>query len=249
MMVVPKRRHNHIAKPIMEVMNDTYRLILGITEDPVKGTHNATQTRYDLIVKAQQCLSKIEKPLWVYWNICGDNDENMMHNQSIKQRRNLCDRYNYILKLLHVAQVGSNKYNQDADLGEIKIQYYTEEEIRNAEFLCKLRELHRFTHGKVIRMTNIFKDAEAEILIELIDDAWYCAVHGNQKRLDIEKEREDRRKLFSRAISDLYKFERPLFSVFSLGNYSNREMKDWIDLHVETLRLLQAVQQSDKERA
>lgn len=246
---VPKRRYKSVTKPLLEIMNEAYQTILSISEDPVTGSPNSAQTRYDYIVDAQEKLLRAEKPLWVYWNICGDINEPDMKDQRVKQRQNLCERFNYVLRLLRKIQLESSKYNPENDkVVDAEILYYTEDEIANAQFLSTLRELHRFTHGKIVRMTNIFKDAEADILLKLVDDAWYYAARGNKNRLDKEKEREDRKKFFSRAISDLYKMERPLFSIFSLGHYSNNEMKDWMHLLNESLRLLQAVQQSDKRR-
>ena len=130
-----------------------------------------------------------------------------------------------------------------------KLRYYTEQEIDKAEFLSVLRELHRITHGKVLRLNVVARDAEGSLLLREIDRAWYCAVHGNQMRLAVPDERKLRKKLFSIAISSLYKAQRPLFNLFSIGSYSNREMKEWAHLLNEATRLLLAVQNSDGKRA
>ena len=246
---IPKRRRNSVAKPVLQAMNKAYDAIMRIEEDPVTGTKNAAQTRYECIVRAQYALKEVEKPLWVYWNIAGDSQESNMKPQLIRQCAHLTQRFNDVLILLRETQTKSSRYDPLTDSeGGLSIRYYTEAEIVNAEFLTKLRDLHRMTHGKCIRLNAVFRDAEAELLLKIIDDAWYSAVQGNQLRLIVPKERELRRKLFSKAIGDLYKSQRLIFSLFSIGSYSNREIKEWVHLLNQSAKLLQAVQNSDKRQ-
>ncbi len=245
---VPLRRSRYVALPLMRVMNHAYDCILSIAEDPVKGSKNAALVRYMAICKAQEYLIALQKPLYVYWNICCDPDEKLMKYINEKKRSDLSERINDELKLLHAMQKASKCYKPDEDKGDRYVIYYTEKEIHSAQFLTVMQKLHRFTHGKIIRLNRRFRDAEAEMIRKLIDDAWYHAVYGN-KIVPANKEQYDwRRKHFSIAISDLYKIQRPIISVFSLNSYSNQEMTDWSGLLNEALRLMQAVQQSDKER-
>lgn len=246
---VPKRRRNTIAKPLLESFNNAFEVILCIEEDPVRGTKSAAQKRYDRIVKAQYLIKQIEKPLWVYWNICDDWQENALRSWKTSQRANFCDGVNKVLKILHDMQVASTKYDAKKDVGLTVMRYYTEDEIDNAFFLTAIRDLHRMTHGKVIRLPALARDADASLLLRFVDTAWYCAVYGNQMRLDNEKEREIRRKAFSNALSALNKAQRPLFNLFSIGTYSNNEIKEWVHLFNESVRLLSGVQKSDRERS
>ena len=105
------------------------------------------------------------------------------------------------------------------------------------------------THGKALRLNMIARDAEASLLLRFADTAWYCAVYGNQMLLTDPVQRERRREAFSMAISALNKMRRPLFNLFSIGSYSNREMQEWVHLLNESTRLIVAVQSSDGKRA
>ena len=246
---IPKRHWETIAKPLLEAMNNSLDFILRIEEDPIRGTKSAAKTRYDMILKAQEAIKRVERPLWVWWGVSGDPADPELKAQKAKRRMNLCESFNYVLGILHDMQVKSSKYAAEDDHGVVKMVYYTYEEIEKAEFLKKLRELLIMTHGKAIRMSRITRDAEGAHLVDLVDTAWYYAVHGNKRRLDIPEERERRKKYFSIAISALRRMERPLFAVFAAGSYSNRELKEWMDLLSESVRMLSAVQQSDTRRA
>lgn len=245
---VPKRRRNDVARPLMHTMNLAYADILAITEDPIKGAKDAADVRYRAIIRAQEHILAIQKPLYVYWNICGDPDEKSMKPINDKKRAALAEKFNDVMKLLRGIQLKSTAYKLDEDRGERYVVYCTEKEIQGAQFLTVMRQLHRFTHTKLVRMSAAFRDAEAETLRWLVDDAWYHAIYGN-KIIPANKEQYSwRRKHFSIAIADLYKMERPMLAVMSLEAYSNKEMTDWSDLLNETNRLLQAVQRSDKQR-
>lgn len=230
-------------------MNDAFDMILRIEEDPVRGTKTAAQIRYYRIVKAQELIKKIEPHLWVYWAIGDDVDEPDVKEQTLKKRANLCEKFNYVLKLLHDMQMASSKYDASTDKGVITMGYFTNDEIKRAEFLSKIKELHRVTHGKVLRLGTLAKDAEGEMLVKLVNIAFYCAVHGNRFRVDIPEQYEQRKHLFSQAISALKRMERYLFNLFTIGSYSNNEMKEWAELLTESSRLLYAVHKSDTKRA
>lgn len=247
---VPKRRWATIARPVMAAANDAFEMVLCIEEDPVTGTKTAAQVRYNRIIAAQQRILRMEKPLWVFWNICGDVEEPGLKAWKESSRANLCGEINdKVLKQLHDMQVASSKYDRAADRGLTQMKYYTEKEITGAVFLKTMRELHRMTHGKVLRLNMMAKDADGSLLLRFIDTAWYCAVHGNQMRLNVPAEQVLRKEAFSAAISALHKAQRPLFNLFSIGSYSNREMRDWSHLLNDATRLLLAVQNSDSKRA
>ena len=244
----PKRRMDTVAKPLLDAFNDAFEMVLCIEEDPVRGTATAAQKRYDRIVRTQYLIKQIEKPLWTYWNICDDGNEREMKSWSLSSRANFCADLNGVLKILHDMQLASSKYDPEKDVGLTMMRYYTEAEIENAAFLTAIRDLHRMTHGKVLRLPAMARDAEAGLLLRFIDTAWYCAAYGNKMRLDDDHEREIRRKVFSNALSALNKAQRPLFNIFSIGSYSNEEMKDWVQLFNDSVRLLAAVQKSDRQR-
>ena len=246
---IPKRRWKTVAKPVLDAVNDAFEVILCIEEDPVRGTKTAAQKRYDLILRAQSLIKRIEKPLWVMWSICNDEEEPDLKAWEPRKRANLCQEFNKVLKLLHDMQKDSSKYDPGKDVGLTMMRYYTESEIEGALFLRTIRDLHRMTHGKALRLNMIARDAEASLLLRFADTAWYCAVYGNQMLLTDPVQRERRREAFSMAISALNKMQRPLFNLFSIGSYSNREMQEWVHLLNESTRLIVAVQSSDGKRA
>ena len=188
---VPKRRWITVARPFLEAVNDAFEVIMGIEEDPVTGTKTAAQTRYARILEAQKRIKKMEPPLWVLWNICGDPDEQKMKHWKDSSRANICDLVNEkVLTQLHDMQVKSSKYRPEEDKGMTKLRYYTEQEIDKAEFLSVLRELHRITHGKVLRLNVVARDAEGSLRSGKLTGrgtapcmatrcVWLCRMSGN----------------------------------------------------------------------
>ena len=81
-----------------------------------------------------------------------------------------------------------------------------------------------------------------------MNDAWYQCVSANRKIPTTKQEVISRQKHISNAISDLHKMNRPMLSLFILMDYSEREMREWADLLTEQIRLLYALQKSDKKR-
>ena len=241
MMRIPKRRRDTVARPVLEKMNAAWEAILGIEEDPVRGTKHAAGIRMARIIEAQKKIKETEPAIWVWWSICTEDED--MKAQDWRKRQRICDRFNRILQLLHDMQKAGKAYNPEKDRGITQMRYYTESEIENAVFLRKLRELHRMTHTKHIRMSQSAKDAESGLIVRLVNTAWYCAVRGNQLKTYIPEEAEQRRQYFSIAVRCLRKAERPLFDLFDFEGFSNREMREWAELLNESVRLLTAVRE------
>lgn len=238
---IPKRRWETIAKPMLTAMNAAYDAITRIEEDPIRGTKTAAATRYSRIQEAQKRIREIERPMWVWWSISEDEDEPDMRGQDLGKRQRLCDRFNRILAILRNMQTNSSRYDPKEDPGEIQMRYYTETEIRKAQYLSKLQELQRMTHGKHIRMSRIARDAESALLVELVNRAWYYAVNGNRCKTYIPEENRKRRKWLSMALSALRRAERQMFDLFTNENLSNREMTEWMELMDESIRLTASV--------
>lgn len=239
---VPKRRRETISRPLLNAMNEAFDVIMKIEEDPIRGTKTPAKKRYALILEAQKKIMAIEPLLWVWWNIAEDDKEKGLKEQSWKQKANICDKFNSVLELLYQMQLKSSKYNKDDDHGVMKMRYYTDAEIENAIFLSKLRQLHRFTHSKHIRLSPIARDAESGLLVSLINDAWYHAVKGN--KFNVRTQKEQRLKYFDSAIKSLHKAERPLFDLLNNETFSNNEMNEWMKLYDECEKLLFSVRQN-----
>ena len=242
---VPKRRQATIAKPLLDALNDAFETIMSIEEDPVRGTKTSAKIRYDLIVNAQIKIKRLEQPLWVWWNIAEDDKERRVKEQTWKQKTNICDKLNSVLELLHKMQTESSQYKPEEDHGVMKVRYYTNAEIENATFLSKLRKLHQFVHSKHIRLSPIARDAESGLLVSLVNNAWYYAVKANQ--INPHTNKDIRLKYLDIAVRSLSKAERPLFDLLNNETFSNNEMRKWIDLHNECVRLLCGVRKSTAE--
>lgn len=244
MLKLPRRRLEFVAYPFMSKMNRVYELVLSISDG-----RNTPEERYNRIVEAEHALAEIEKPLWVWWNICAGRNDPDIKRMDVHKRAFICERFNEEMLLLRKEQKNSKIYSADNDNEEgLLVRYYTDSEIMNAIFLTKLSELHQIVHGKVLKLPALIRGSEANILVSLTDDAWWSAINGNKLRLGVPGEREERKKSFCRTVSDLEKAERPMFSVLSIGGYSNDEMQDWIDLFNECLRLIKGIQKSDRRR-
>lgn len=241
MLALPKRRQKSIANPIMEAMNEAYQAIMDIAEKPVRGRKDMAQVRYDAIVRAQQVILKIQKPLYVYWVICDKS--------RTTQRTHLCQQFDYVLSLLHGIQCKSTVYNPETDAGVMRLVYFTNDEINKAEFLSKIRDLLIYTHDKVTRMPKTWRDADGDLLEKFVADAFFHAVFGNKCHPDQDKEQaEIRRKNFSAALTALKAMNRPMISCFAGLGLSERELLEWSDLLVDSIKLLSAVMASDKGR-
>ena len=247
MLRVPKRRRRYVADPVMVVMNKAYRHIMDIDERVVGNSEEAQIIKLNAIREAEDSLLQIQKPFYVYWNICGDPEEPAMKPKTMKKQAIMCDEINGILKMLRAMETASPAYLPDSTRKGDYITYYNAKAIRAAKFLAMIQRLHQFTHGKLVRLNEGLKNAEGDIIQWLIDDAWYHALEGN-KYPQNEEEIKERRAHFSSAISDLYEIQRPIFSLISTADFSDKELTEWNDLLNESLKLLHAVQKSDGER-
>lgn len=244
---VPKRRRQSIVRPLMNAMNNVYDSILGIGEDPVKGSKTAEQARYRRILQAQDRFLLLEKPMFAWWSVCRDMPDERARYIPDHSRQYLCDRFNEVLAILHRMQTQSRCYDETQDRGVIQLMWFTQEQVKNARFLTVLQSLLRYTHASLIRLNAAYRDAEGEQARHLVNDAWYWALKGNFVPGNKE-EAEERKKRFSRAIASLRKLERPLLAIMSTGLYTDEELTKWMDLLSQSLKLIQAVQRSDKER-
>lgn len=248
MLGIPKRRRDTVAVPILERMNAAYLAVMGIAYDTVKGSREYMQVKRDRTAAAIRHLQDLQMPLMVYWAISGDREEERMKPQDKRKReywvRSINDEINLLAGLLR-----SNPCRTPEDEDPpILIIYYTQEEIRKSLFLTMMQQLLRTTHTRRIRMAEGMRDADGDILISLVNDAWYHAVSGNKIIPRNRKEYEMRRGHFSRVISDLTKMNRPMMAVFGTCVLSEEQMSTWAHLLEETAQICYRLQQSDRKR-
>lgn len=235
---VPIRRKKWLNTPLTDILRDvhmtTMELTTGYTEPK-----NKQQWRYDLITHALHRLSDLQKPLYCHWAIM-QTDE--------RHRKTWCESINTEIALLHGMQKANPCYKPDDETEVSFIMYYKTSDVETARFLSNMRDLLRYSHTKIIHASKEFNGFESDTIIELVDDAWYHCIAANQKIPETENEYRKRRSHISKAISCLHKLNRPMLSLFILVGYSEDTMREWSDLLVEEIRLLTALQKSDRKR-
>lgn len=235
---VPVRRRTWISTQITDILRDVHHSIMELSTGYAPHTRRA-KYKHDLIINALDGLSSMQKPLYCHWDIM---------KTDLKHRQTWCEHINKEIILLHGMLKANSLYTDEDDLHVKYLMYYKREDIDNAKFLSNMRELHRYTHGKVIHANRQFDGFESATLIELVDDAWYHCIEANKKIPKTKAEYAIRRTHLSKSISCLRKLNRPMLSLFILMGYSERIMREWSGLLVDELKLITALQSSDKKR-
>lgn len=227
---IAKRRKKWISKNIDYQMNNIFNMIMEVTE----GRFTKGQTKpmkANLIGQSIDCLIELEKPLMIMWNVEKYPTKKMVQwvmllNNEITLLDSLCDE--------------NNKERQIMILDWHKVHSTT--------FLQNMSELHRYVHGKVVNAKNRYDDTDSSLLIYLIDEAFYALMSANKKIPETKSELEKRTNNISKAISCLRKMNRPMTFYFNTMGYSERIMREWSDMLATELKLLYALQKSDKSR-
>lgn len=236
---IPIRRRQWLCTELANLLrsahSDIMELSTGFVDHSVR-----KEWKCNLANSAIGYLAKLQAPLYYYWNIMQTTESQM---------QNWCEIINSVISLLY-GVFRSNAYNVEISEQE-KVQYimyYRKQDIESAKFLSNMRDLHRYSHSKVIRAHKDFDGFESSTIISLVNDAWYHCIAANQKIPKNKQEYIERRAHLSDAISSLQKLNRPMLSLFILLDYSEQTMREWSDLLVEEIRLLTALQKSDKKR-
>ena len=232
----PIRRQKWVYPKITEILRDAHMAVMELSTG-YKDITIRNQWRYDLIKHAMNRLCDLQNPLYSYWCIMGIDE---------KHRKTWCDYINTEISLLQGMLEANPCYEDDTKAKFI--MYYKTSMIENAKFLSNMKELLLFSHSKIIHAKKDFDGFESATIIELVGDAWYHCISSNQKipeNLDDYKKRQEH---ISDAISCLHKLNRPMLSLFTMLEYSENVMREWSGMLVEEIKLLTALQKSDKKR-
>lgn len=228
---VPKRRKKWLCFDIDNSMNTLYRGIMHINDIYIRDRQRRLDYTSDAAVQHIVALNELEKPLMVLWNVQEFETSVMISWVSkIKQEVFLLNRMN--------------------DKGNIacSVSILDWRAINAANFLKNMSELHRYTHGKVAHAQMRYDDTEGSVLISLVNDAFYELILANKKIPETKKEYVERKQHISNAITYLKEMNRPLLFYFNLMEYSERIMNEWSKLLADEIKLLTALQKSDKLR-
>lgn len=227
---VPKRRQKWLCQDIDTTMNRVYFDVMGINTGYVQDREQRSTYESDIAMRSADALMLLQKPLITLWNVQRYEGKTMTKWSGLIQRE--CALLRGIAK-----QKGSDEL--------VILNWQT---IYAANFLKNMSELHRYTHGKVVNAPMSYDNTHGRLLIKEVDDAFYFLILANQKIPETKAEYEKRRAYISESISCLKRMNRSLLFYFNLMKYSERIMNEWSDMLVQELKMLYALQQSDKER-
>ena len=234
----PTRRQKWVYPELTEILRDVHMSIMELSTG-YKDYKERDKWRYGLIKHSLKRLQDFQKPLYSYWAIM-ETDE--------KHRITWCEHINKEIALLKGMLKSNPCYNEEDELGIKLIMYYKNSNIAGTKFLSNMKDLLDFSHSKIIHVKKDFDGFESATIIELVGDAWYHCISANQKIPENAEEYKNRKEHISDAISCLHKLNRPMLSLFILVGYSENTMREWSNLLVEEIRLLTALQKSDKKR-
>ena len=245
-MHLPRRRHETLAKPIMEIMNRAYVHVMNIQFLPVRG-RSYMEVKYREISKALEILMEIEKPIMVLWGISGDKEATELKHQKNSSRGYWAELTNRSINLLQALERSNPNHAEDAAPPN-PVVYFTDKEIASSRFLTLTRKILRITHTRYIRLPVEMRDAEMASLLWLANDAFYHAVRGNKFIPRTKREYEKRREHISKCIACLNDMNRVMLGVFASEKLSEKQMAEWAETLADALEISYRVQNSDKKR-
>lgn len=226
---VSKRRKKWLCKEINDLMNESYNLIMEVNEntfhrmcDEVSAKANIKSVLFNLY--------RLQRPLYILWNVEGTESKKMA-----AWCKYLQDECELLIKM--------------TDLNyEYKFRILDHKAIEKVQFLKNMSELHRFIHGKVVNAPCKYDDSSGQLLINLVDSAFFSVVKANIKIPETHNEYVKREKCIARAISDLYKLQRQSLFYCNLMQYSDNVLREWSNYISTEIKLLNALKKSDKKR-
>lgn len=187
--------------------------------------------RVRLLEDALETIQALQKPLYCYWNLF-----------ETKQTTIDC----WVSKLNRESALICGVLKNGRKPEMIKPLPY--EQIHKAQFVKKISELQRFTNKKIAHEPLEYKDYLLDRIKTMSDDALCSVVFGNEKIPETKEEYQKRTKHFRHALQCLNSLQRPLYALWSIRLPSEAVMQEWSDLIDDSIRLLQSVITSDRQR-
>lgn len=228
---VPKRRRKWLCSEIDDMMNRVYSDVMELGTAYIPDSAEMLLFKTNVVDDSVRNLYLLQKPLLILWNVQKYEMKTMAEwALFIKNEQILLD------KLLGREGKISNMVILDWRV------------INSVNFLKNMSELHRYTHGKVANAPMAYDSTQGQLLIDTVNDAFYFLILANRKIPTTKSEYLKRRDYISKSISCLNKMNRGLLFYFNLMKYSERVMNEWSDMLVQELKMLHALQKSDKMR-
>lgn len=228
---VPKRRKKWLCRNIDDRMNLIYKDIMAMNDCYNPDATQKAKYIEDLNEACIHRLVELEKPLMVLWNVQSAETKHMAAWVE------LLNREIFLLNLMRESKVS---------VPEMAILDWRA--VNSVKFLKNMSELHRYTHSKVTNANMDYDATQGSLLIELVNDAFYYLILANKKIPTTRKQYENRRDNISRSISCLKALNREMLFYFNLMQYSERVMNEWTSMLTQEIKMLSALQKSDRER-
>lgn len=227
----PKRKQQWLCANIDKLMNEAYLYIMSINEFYTRDRQALQERKKALAQTSKEIIVRLEQPLMVLWNV---------ERTETKKMASWVTQINDALKLLHTIS------GEEGDAPTVSILDW--KSINKAIFTKNMSDLHKYTYTRVINAKQAYDSTIGTLLITLVDSAFYHVVRANKTLPETKKQYERRKSHISDAIMYLEEMNRALLGYFNLMRYSERIMNEWSDLLVGELKLLRALQKSDRER-
>lgn len=240
---IPKRWSKPLGAPMKEALNRMYDDVLLVSEMYIEQEQN--KKRYLQCRKVVEELTAFQELVCLYWNL--SDGRNGIKWADADRRRYMSI---YLNKEIYLMAGLMIKLDHQKKFGAIEVSYlkpFQKKDIDGVVFLQKLYELNELVYTKSIRIPLAIRDEEVTLACRYIRNAFYSAYTANSTIPSTKREYERRRKLFGEAISDMYRLNRPMTKLFMVHMFSNEDMETITDLVAESTKLLQAVQNTDKE--
>lgn len=227
---IPKRRKRWLCWKFDAKMNSLFNTIMEVNEGYFDRT-TKKEAKEELLRFSMKKLVELEKPLMVLWNV-----------EQYEIRRMVA----WTAFIDKEMEVLNSMLEEPTTIERFQILDWST--IMKIKFLSNIFELHRIIHGKVAKAPNKYDDTYSTLLIDLIDEAMYSLAKANRRIPKTAAEYNERKKYISTAIGCLRKMQRPLIFYFNIMNYSEKALCEMSDKISDELKLLYALNKSDKER-
>lgn len=226
----PARYKKLITEEVYYYTNTAYWAVLHASEIKPKNKDRIEQ-RNALLDSAVNMLQKLQNPLWTFWNISKYEEKRMAY---------WAEQING--EILILFKVSGWK-------GEKKlIQTINWEIVREMVFLDNMSKLQRYTYQKLSHVPRKYYDYVSGEIIQCVNNAWYAVLTGNSIIPKEIEEANEREKLFQYAKEQINLMQRPLYALWNVESFSEREMDEWAGMLDGELRLLTGVIEADAER-
>lgn len=227
---VPVRYKKLITEEVYYYTNTAYWAVLHASEMRPKNKEKINQ-RNTLLNNAADALQKLQNPLWTFWNISKYDERRMLYWVNL-----INDEIRILLKI------------SGWEGGRKLIQTINWHVVREMVFLDNMSKLQRYTYQKVSHVPRKYYDYVSGEIIQCVNNAWYAALTGNSIIPKNRAEASDREKLFRYAKEQINLMQRPLYALWNVESFSEREMDEWAGMLDGELRLLSGVIEADADR-